>query len=155
MITLDLKEQKWCEHLEAKRGKNFPHKCDVSSLESIKETFVWIEETFGAIQILVNNAGVAFNVSFTNEEKNVDEKLKKIIDTNFAGLVYVSRAAIRLMKKSEDFGMIVNMSALLGHKIPVVPFSYNVSVHEIRSHCFFRGVEARAGGHKMHKSSRV
>jgi len=39
-------------------GKIYAYKCDVSSLDSIKETFKWIEDKFGVINILVNNAGI-------------------------------------------------------------------------------------------------
>ena len=39
-------------------GKAYAHKCDVTDQESIKESFKWIEEQFGSIQIMINNAGV-------------------------------------------------------------------------------------------------
>ena len=39
-------------------GQIFARKCDVSDLESIKTAFQWIEEKFGVINILVNNAGI-------------------------------------------------------------------------------------------------
>lgn len=45
-------------------GKVYARACDVSSLESIKETFEWIESEFGAVNILVNNAGIGRFVKF-------------------------------------------------------------------------------------------
>ena len=39
-------------------GKVYAYKCDISDQESIKEAFKWIEEQFGFIRILINNAGV-------------------------------------------------------------------------------------------------
>lgn len=103
------------EHLE---GKIFSYKCDVSSLESIKETFKWIEETFGIVSILINNAGCTFDVPIIAESDEVTEKLNKIIDTNFTGSVHMTREAIKLIKKSEDYGMIININSVAGHKVP-------------------------------------
>ena len=41
------------------KGKLYARQCDVSKPESIKETFDWIEQEFGGLNILVNNAGVS------------------------------------------------------------------------------------------------
>lgn len=38
-------------------GIVYPYHCDVSDLQSIKAAFKWIEEKFGSINILINNAG--------------------------------------------------------------------------------------------------
>ena len=46
------------ELLKAARGKFHFYHCDVSKLESIQKAFAWIEETFGNVHILVNNAGI-------------------------------------------------------------------------------------------------
>lgn len=38
-------------------GKVYAYHCDVSDLQSIKAAFKWIEEKFGSMNILINNAG--------------------------------------------------------------------------------------------------
>lgn len=38
-------------------GNVHAYQCDVSDLQSIKAAFEWIEEKFGSISILINNAG--------------------------------------------------------------------------------------------------
>lgn len=108
------------------KSKIHAYKCDVSSLESIKETFKWIEEKFGTISILVNNAGCGANVEALDPSDEVTEKLNKIIDTNFRGLVHVSREGARLMKKSNDYGIIININSVVGHKIPFLGIPLNV-----------------------------
>lgn len=42
----------------AEYGKVYARSCDVANLQSIKETFDWIEEKLGSVNILVNNAGI-------------------------------------------------------------------------------------------------
>lgn len=39
------------------KGSIHPRKCDISNTEDIEATFQWIEEKFGGIDILINNAG--------------------------------------------------------------------------------------------------
>src|SRR5690349_13449648 len=46
-------------------------KCDISDLDSVKQAFKSIEERFGSISILVNNAGVAFSVRILDESDDV------------------------------------------------------------------------------------
>ena len=99
-------------------GKVYAYKCDVSDLQSVKSAFAWIESKFGSIQILVNNAGIGKNVSILCDDDDVDESLKQIIDTNFTGLVQTTRQAYKLMKKSDDYGYIININSILGHVLP-------------------------------------
>lgn len=100
-------------------------KCDVSDVQSIKEAFKWIEDKFGIIHILVNNAGVIKNIKILTDE-DVTDKINEIINTNFSGLVHVTREAFQLMKKSNDYGLIVNINSNAGHKISF-PMSTNMS----------------------------
>lgn len=106
-------------------GKIHSKTCDVSDLESVKQAFKWIEETFGSINILVNNAGVAYKMQIL-DETDVTEKLNAVMNTNFNGLVHCSREGFRLIKKSDDYGMIINIGSIVGHMVPFRENSLNV-----------------------------
>lgn len=99
-------------------GKVYAKKCDVSDLNSVKETFKWIEEKFGSIHILVNNAAILSKGKILDQGDDVTDKLNAVIKTNFTGLVHCTREAFRLIKKSDDYGMIININSVLGHTIP-------------------------------------
>lgn len=101
-----------------KGGKIFAHKCDVADMESLKETFAWIEEKFSFINVHVNCAGLAHNLSVLSDRDDAAEKINNTIDVNFTGCVHITRAAFRLIKKSDDYGMIINVASLFGHVIP-------------------------------------
>lgn len=113
------------EETGATPGKIHARQCDVSDLESVKAAFKWIEEKFGSIHILVNNAGTAFKMQIL-DENDVTEKLNTVINTNLTGLVHCTREAVRLIKKSDDYGMVINIGSVVGHSIPFRPNSLNI-----------------------------
>lgn len=111
--------------LNENSGKIHAYKCDVSNLESVKEAFKWIESKFGSISILINNAGVCYKMQIL-EETDVTDKINNVINTNFTGLVHCAREGFRLIKKSDDYGMIININSIAGHSVPFRENSLNV-----------------------------
>lgn len=109
-------------------GKIYAQKCDVSDLESIKEAFKWIEGKFGSINILVNNAAILYNGTILDGET---EQLVSVIKTNFTGAVHTTREAVRLIKKSDDYGMVININSIAGN---YVPFSFGVNLYAPTKH---------------------
>lgn len=105
------------ELIDEIEGKIYARKCDASNLESIKETFAWIEEKFGAVHILVNNAAILHKMSVFDESEDAAEKLNSVINTNFTGVVHTTREGVRLMRKSDDFGIIINVNSIAGHSV--------------------------------------
>lgn len=108
-------------------GKVYAHNCDVSNLQSIKNAFKWIEETFGVIHIIVNNAGIMKGLKILSDE-DFSDKIDEVIHTNFNGLVHCTHEAYRLIKKSGDYGFIININSNAGHRIffPPAGMSHNV-----------------------------
>lgn len=106
------------------KGKLYSLKCDVSNDDDVKKAFEWIEKTFGAVHVLVNNAGVSVLTSIT-EEGN-DEKLKNVIQTNLWGLVSTTKKFFTLVKKYNVVGAhIININSVLGHDVFPTPLGRN------------------------------
>ena len=55
----------------------------------------------------------------TDEESSADS-LQSIINTNFTGLVLCTKAAYKLIDKTQDYGHIVNINSILGHSVPSI-----------------------------------
>jgi len=68
--------------------------------------------------------GRAVNILDDNEEAFT--KLNEIIDTNIRGLTQCTREAYRLMKKSDDYGYIINVNSVVGHRIPYMGMPMSV-----------------------------
>lgn len=97
-------------------GKLYSFRCDVSDDQSVVEAFKWIESQFGAIHVLVNNAGVPTKGALT-EEGN-EEGLKKVLLTNVWGLVLCTKKAVEIMKRGDVVGAhVINLNSIAGHKV--------------------------------------
>lgn len=82
---------------------------DLSSLESVKESFAKIHEKYGRIDILVNNAGMSDSAPFTNYTEDLFEK---VMDLNVRGVFHASRAVVDYMVE-QGSGVILSTSSMV------------------------------------------
>ena len=99
---------------------------DVLDDASVKDGIASIERAHGAIDVVVNNAGVGFSGSV--ETLDID-KARAVIDTNFWGAVRVIRAALPKMRERGS-GVIVNVTSVAG-RVRGTPYQafYSASKH--------------------------
>lgn len=98
--------------VENREGKIIPVQLDVCDPQSVKECIKTVKKEAGKIDILVNNAGITI---LERLEMVADASVKKIYDTNVFGLLNVTKAAIRLLRKS-DSPCIINMSSIMAQE---------------------------------------
>jgi 3-oxoacyl-[acyl-carrier protein] reductase len=83
---------------------------DVSRPEQVDEKFEWIAKNFGALAVLVNNAGITID-SLLIRMKNED--LDRTLDVDLKGSIYCSRAAAKQMMRARQ-GSIIQISSVIG-----------------------------------------
>lgn len=109
-------------------GRLQPYKCDVQNETEVRAAFKWIDENFGGVDVLINNAGIILPANLI--DANNTETIKSVIDTNVLGVMFCTREAYRLMKKRKVAGHIVIINSASGHKVPYfvnTPFpSFNI-----------------------------
>lgn len=90
-------------------------KFDVLRQADIDAAAQMIEAEFGKLDVLVNNAGVMQEKSWTVNTTSLTEiaKLRATFETNLFAVVAVTNTLLPLLKKSPA-GRIVNMSSILG-----------------------------------------
>ena len=92
------------DEIKANGGKVFSHACNVANQQEVIATF----EKIGAINILVNNAGIAhIGKVDTTPEADFD----RIMNVNVKGVYNCLHAAIPQFRKSNG-GVIVNMASI-------------------------------------------
>ena len=86
---------------------------DVRHPEAITHILHSLPKLFREIDILVNSAGLAAGLDSIATADIAD--WEQMIDTNFKGLIYVTRAVLPLMQ-ARGSGHIINVSSLAGHR---------------------------------------
>lgn len=84
--------------------------CDVSSETQVRRTVEAVRDHYGAIHILVNNAGM-MTVRRFDEQPNDD--FDRHMAVNYYGAVYFSRAVLPIMEK-QGAGVILNVASVGG-----------------------------------------
>ena len=86
-------------------------RCDVRSQNSISHTVETVLERFGAVDVLINNAGAFETVNF---EEISEEQWDNIFAVNVRGPFLMSRACTSALRRSN--GRIINLGSLGGEK---------------------------------------
>jgi NAD(P)-dependent dehydrogenase (short-subunit alcohol dehydrogenase family) len=84
---------------------------DVTSDESVESAVSAVMDLSGRIDLLVNNAG--FGVSPAAAEESSIEQARSIFETNFFGLIRMTRAVVPHMRRQAS-GRIINIGSVLG-----------------------------------------
>lgn len=101
--------------IDKKAIENFPrkenvllHYGDISDEYSVSEFYIKINETFGRLDVIVNNAAVSNFKNFL--DLTVDE-WKRVIDTNLTGYFLMARFGVPLILENSRKGAIINISS--------------------------------------------
>ena len=87
---------------------------DVADPESVERLFATVEERFGHIDLLFNNAGIG--APAVPLEELTLERWRRVVDTNLTGAFLCAQRAIALMKRqSPSGGRIINNGSISAH----------------------------------------
>ena len=85
-------------------------KVDVVSLKDVTEQTAAVRETFGRIDVLINNAGITRDATLL---KMSEEQWDQVIDINLKGVFNCARAIAPVMAEQSS-GVIINTSSVVG-----------------------------------------
>ncbi|GHF93172.1 3-oxoacyl-ACP reductase FabG [Thalassotalea marina] len=83
---------------------------NVTDDASIEALFAYIKDNHGAVDILINNAGITRDNLFMRMK---DDEWNDIIDTNLSSVYKISKAVMRSMMKKRH-GRIINIGSVVG-----------------------------------------
>lgn len=87
------------------------HPLDIANKSSIDDFAKWLQTKYGGLDILVNNAAVAFK---ENTEDNSVEHAETVINTNYCATKSLTEALLPLFRPSPAGARILNLSSRLG-----------------------------------------
>lgn len=102
VVAAQLAEQ----HIEA-----FAVAMDVDNRSSVEPAVTAVVNRFGAIDILINNAGIARTARFL---EMTEQDWGQVIDTNLGGVWRVGQCVARQMVGQKNAGSIINIASILG-----------------------------------------
>ncbi len=106
------KGQDACDTLKQESLDVLFHQLDVTDPGSINQLAGYVQEEFGRLDILVNNAAVFWDKGTAGLEVDVDT-VRQTMETNVYGPVLLCQTFIPLMKR-HHYGRIVNVTSGLG-----------------------------------------
>lgn len=113
-LMLCARREEWLtETAEEFRGKGFhvhAKVCDVSNAEEVQTVVDETVQKFGAVDILINNAGISWGAM--PEEMSL-EQWQKVLDVNLTGCFLMAQACGREMLK-QNSGSIINIASIAG-----------------------------------------
>lgn len=103
---------------------------DVSDPDSVHTLFHRIEETYGRLDVLFNNAGT--NTPATSLEDISHEQWQAVVNVNLTGVFLCAREAFRLMKsQTPKGGRIINNGSISAHSPRPGSAPYTATKHAI------------------------
>jgi len=88
------------------------HQLDVTDEQSIQDVYQYMDNSYGKLDILINNAGI-----FQDEGRSILDlelsMLRSTMETNLYGPVRLTQVMLPLLKKSED-ARVINLSSTMG-----------------------------------------
>ena len=113
-VMICARRQEWLgPTMENFRGRGFQVSgmiCDVAAPPEVQDVVDTTMERYGQIDILINNAGIAWAAE---PEKMPLDKWNKVIETNLTGTFLFSQAAGKEMLKRKS-GCIINIASIAG-----------------------------------------
>jgi NAD(P)-dependent dehydrogenase (short-subunit alcohol dehydrogenase family) len=102
-----------CKEIEERAGVNaLSHRCNITKVEEIETLVNDVMESFGRIDILVNNSGIG------GSEKPIlkmsDKDWDSVLNTNLKGIFLLSRAVVNKMVEQGKGGKIINVASIGG-----------------------------------------
>ncbi|MCP4673822.1 MAG: SDR family NAD(P)-dependent oxidoreductase, partial [Desulfobacula sp.] len=127
MLDMDTKSLENCRKAFFDKGYDIlALECDVTSENACQDSINQVFNKFGQIDILFNNAGITQRGLFENTDITV---IKKVMDINFFGSLYCTKAALPSLIESK--GMIIVNESIAGVAPLLGRTGYSASKHAL------------------------
>uniref|UniRef100_A0A224XQ51 Putative dehydrogenase n=1 Tax=Panstrongylus lignarius TaxID=156445 RepID=A0A224XQ51_9HEMI len=105
--------------------------CDVTKEDEVKEAFKWVDENWGPVQVIINNAAVLLQTPLTNLDLST---VSQSLNTNVLGTVTSLKYGLESMQKHSINGHVIIINSVAGHMVVPMPgiSTYCASKHAVK-----------------------
>lgn len=129
--------------LEARGRACLAVACDVTDPDACARAVAAALERFGAIDVLVNNAGMSHRSGLAETDLTV---IRRVMDVNFYGAIHCTKAALpRLIERR---GLVIAISSVAGYTPLIARTGYAASKHAL--HGFFESLRTELAPQGVH-----
>lgn len=111
---------------EALGAKTIVLQCDVSEDPAVRNMVTEIQNRFGRLDVLINNAGTTSAIDPKDFEAVTAENWDRVFAVNVRGMFQVTRAAVPMLKAAGN-GCVVNTASIVGLRPGPQPLAYATS----------------------------
>lgn len=108
----------------------FPLTFDIREEKAVQDAITKLPENWQNIDVLINNAGLALGKA--NLDEGLSSDWDQMLDTNVKGVLYMTRATLPHLKKSEN-AHIVNIGSIAGTEVYPGGNVYCASKHAVNA----------------------
>ena len=108
VVAADINLEAARQTIEGLGDKALAVSCNVADSDSVATAMAAVQERFGSLDVVVNNAGIGSIDAFADTP---DEHWQRVIGVNLTGTFFCSREAVKLMLKATTPGVIINISS--------------------------------------------
>jgi 3-oxoacyl-[acyl-carrier protein] reductase len=114
-----------CAEAEKCGARTLLLRCDVSDDAGVRAMLKAVQDGFGRLDVLINNAGTTTAIAPGDFEAMTVEEWDRVFAVNVRGLFLVTRAAVPMLRAAK--GCIVNTASIVGLRPGPQPLPYAAS----------------------------
>jgi NADP-dependent 3-hydroxy acid dehydrogenase YdfG len=103
---------------------------DLRDEDSIEALFTRVRETWGGVDVLVNNAGLGHKAPLTG---GATSAWREMLEVNVLALCVCTREAVTDMRARGDDGHVLHISSMSAHRVPTGSGVYSATKFAVRS----------------------
>jgi NAD(P)-dependent dehydrogenase (short-subunit alcohol dehydrogenase family) len=131
--------------MAADSAKTLAVPTDVNDEAAVAHLFATIEETWGRLDVLFNNAGI--NTPAVPLDELTIEDWRRVVDTNLTGMFLCIRESFRIMKRQDPSGgRIINNGSISAHVPRPFSIAYTATKHAVTGLTKAASLDGRSQG---------
>lgn len=118
------------DEIRKEGGTALPIVCDLRDSDAIERMFQTIDDEFGSLHVLVNNAGLGRNTPLIGGDPDI---WRMTWEVNVHALMLCTSHAVERMEAGAGIGHVVHISSMSAHRVPEGSGIYSATKYAVRS----------------------